>query len=89
MSETDPALVEAARTLIAEDERTKKEAARNITNERLDQLLEMALTRMDGDAAMAANLFQRWTEQDDQVRKLLQPLIQEAIEARLAKIPTK
>jgi hypothetical protein len=87
MAETDPALIEAARTLVAEDERTKKETVRRNASERLDQLLEMALTRMDNNVEMAANLFVRWSEQDDQVRKLLQPLVQEAIEARLAKIP--
>ena len=87
MAETDPTLVEAARTLVAEDERLKKEIAKHTTNERLDQLLEMALTRMDGDVEKAANLFERWCEQDDQVRAIRLPLIREAIELRLAKIP--
>jgi hypothetical protein len=87
MAETDPALVEAARLLVAEDERTKKDTARREANERLEQTLEMALTRIDGDIDRAANLFQRWCEQDDGVRNLLQPLIREAIEGRLARMP--
>jgi hypothetical protein len=86
MAEIEPSLVEAARALVAEDERTKKASAKNATNERLSQLLEMALTRMDGDPEQAANLFVRWAEQDDQVRSLLQILARDAIEARLAKI---
>jgi hypothetical protein len=53
----------------------------------LEQLLEMALTRTAGNADEAATLFLRWSEQDSQVRDLLKPLIREAIENRLAKIP--
>jgi hypothetical protein len=87
MADHDPALVEAARTLIADDERAKKETARKAVNERIDQLVEMAMTRMDNKPEMAANLFLRWAEQDDSVRALLQTLIREAIELRISKIP--
>jgi hypothetical protein len=87
VAETDPALVAAARALVAEDERLKKETVVRANYERLDQLLEMAMTRMDGNKEMAANLFVRWAEQDDSVRALLQTLAIEAIEVRLSKIP--
>lgn len=56
-------------------------------NESAERYLEMALSRMQGDVTAAANLFFVWTEQDSGVRESLRPIIQEAIEARLAKIP--
>lgn len=55
--------------------------------EPVERYLEMALTRMHGDVQLAANLFFQWTEQDAQVKESLKPIIQEAIERRLAAIP--
>jgi hypothetical protein len=83
----DPTTLEAARRIIADHDNSQKEAIRRQSNERLEQTLEMAMMRMGGDPEMAANLFQRWSEQDDGVRELLKPLIREAIEGRLARIP--
>lgn len=88
MAQIDEATVAAARLIIEQAERAKKFDVRKVQSERLEQALEMALTRTDGNVEEAANLFERWCESDSTMRDdLLRPLIREAIELRLAKIP--
>jgi hypothetical protein len=87
MAEIDPATLEAARQIVAAAERQQRAQTITGQNERLEQTLEMALVRMQGDVDAAATLFERWCEQNSDVRELLRPLIHEAIEARLHKIP--
>lgn len=55
----------------------------NPKNESVETYLKMAWNRMKPDVDRAANLFIKWTEQDSQVRESLNPLIEEAITARL------
>ena len=52
----------------------------------LEESLKRALGRAKGDTEVAAALFIRWCEQDSQIADLLQPIVKEAIEARLSKI---
>jgi hypothetical protein len=88
LPEIDPATLDAARKIIEQHERTKKVDVLKTQNEQLEQALEMALTRTQGDVELAADLFERWCESDSQMRDgLLRPLIREAIERRLAAIP--
>jgi hypothetical protein len=88
LAELDPALVETARQIVAQAEQAKKIDVRKIQNERVEQTLEMALTRTQGDVSLAADLVLRWCEADSQVRdQVLQPLIRIALEDRLAAIP--
>jgi hypothetical protein len=91
LAELDPAIVEAARQIIAQAEQTKKVDIRQVQHERVQQALEMAWTRTQGEPNQldaAVNLFERWCESDSQMRDgLLKPLIREAIELRLAAIP--
>jgi RecB family exonuclease len=86
---TDAAILAAARKLVAaqEAEAALAEASKRAQVEHLEVALKMALTRMMGDIEAAANLFERWCEQDPEVRALLQPLIREALTARLTAIP--
>jgi hypothetical protein len=90
MAEIDPATLEAARQIVAAAENQQRISTATGQNERLEQALEMALARTQGEpnqTEAAANLFERWCEQNSDMRDLLRPLIREAIEARLQKIP--
>jgi hypothetical protein len=87
--ESDAAILAAARKLVAaqEVEAAQAETAKRAQSEHLEVALKMALNRMSGDVEAAANLFDRWCEADPEVRALLQPLIREALTARLTAIP--
>lgn len=86
--EIDAATLEAARLIVQQAEQAKQNKTRAASNERLEQALEMALTRTQGNVEEAANLFEGWCNSDSTIREqLLQPLIREVLEARLAKIP--
>lgn len=52
----------------------------------LEESLKRALGRAKGDTEVAAALFIRWCEQDSQIADLLQPIVKEAIESRLASL---
>jgi hypothetical protein len=90
MSESDAAVLAAARRIVAqqEAEAALAEEAKRAHAERLEESLKMALTRTGNDVSAAAGLFLAWCQQDSQVAKLLEPIITEAIERRLAAIPT-
>lgn len=49
----------------------------------LDQQLDAAYARTNGDAAAAARLFLRWAESDSQIRDLIPPVVESYIEQRM------
>jgi hypothetical protein len=72
-----------AEVTVSPDGRSSTHTYGSFSTPRLEELLDRALDRMNGDALAAGRLFMAWSEQDSEVHALIPPLVAEYVMRRM------